>query len=257
MQSLFKVIKCGRVVKQGDAVIDTKFSCKGYENVNDDINDNNVEKLNDDAQDAASYAELAVDVVENAKKEAEMIKSKAMMEAEQIEQNAYEKGYNTGQDQGYKDGYDEGYNSAIEKVNAEAKGIIGNANSVLNQAKQEYCRYLEEKNDEIKNIIIDISQKILKKEVENTDALNSMLFEALQSIRGVTSITIKCNKLYYSEIKDRVEEWKESMVLNLELFVIEDNSIEDGKALLEKDNGKIIVDINYGLEKIKEVLMEN
>lgn len=251
MQSLFNVIKCGRVIEQGDAVIDTKFFCNDFES----SDDNELENINDTSEDVA-YDELAVDVIENAKQEAEMIKNKVLKEAEQIERNAYKKGYDLGKNQGYNDGYDEGYNSAMDKANIEAKNIIENANSVLNQAKQEYHKYLEQKSDEIKNVILSISQKILKKEIQNSDALNSMVFEALQNIRGVSSVVIKCNKLYCSEIKNRIEQWKKSIVLNSDLFVIEDNSIENGKALLEKDNGKIIVDINYGLEKIKEALME-
>ena len=57
-------------------------------------------------------------------------------------------------------------------------------------------------------------------------------------------------------IKDQVENWKAKLAFQGDIFVIEDNFLDDGTAVIEKETGKSIVSIAYGIEKIIEVLQE-
>ena len=53
-----------------------------------------------------------------------------------------------------------------------------------------------------------------------------------------------------------IENWKSKIAFQGDIFVIEDNFLEDGTAVIEKETGKSIVSISYGIEKIKELFKE-
>ena len=47
--------------------------------------------------------------------------------------------------------------------------------------------------------------------------------------------------------------WKDKLAFQGDIFVIEDNFLDDGNAVIEKESGKSIVSIAYGIEKIVEI----
>ena len=84
-----------------------------------------------------------------------------------------------------------------------------------------------------------------------------MVFDALDTCKNNKMIIIKCSHLHYDSLMQSLEAWKKQNPINGEVIVIEDDFIEDEAAIIERDNGKIVVDINIGFEKIKEALLNN
>lgn len=246
MQSSFKVIKNTSVIKQGSKEITTEFNSDNYSNNNRHgySNDEN-SNLN-----LESYENLAKSILENAKMQGEKILCGAYQETDEILQKANSKGY----EEGYSKGYSDGNEKIIAPATEEAKGIIANAEAILLSAKKEYEIYIEEKEKEIKEFILIAVENILKQRVESSDALNDMVLSAITNSKNVKLFIIRTNSLYFSELKSHVAQWKTQLGYKEDIIIIEDNSIEPGSAIIEKDNGKIVVGIDKGLEKLKEIL---
>ncbi|KYH35078.1 flagellar assembly protein H [Clostridium tepidiprofundi DSM 19306] len=254
MQSSYNVIKSNRVIEDGAAVIDTLYEMSLY---NGFKQKNNIMTTNDNENELKK-------IMDDAIKEANTIKLNAVSEVSKIKKEAYQKGYeegyNKGKSIGYDDGknlgYKEGYREAIEKAKCEAESIIENASNMLIQAKHEYEEYFKDRENDIKKVIIGISKEILKRELQHKDGLNSLILETIKTIKDSGNLVIRCNGLHYNEIKSKLYEWKNSINFKGEIFVLEDSLLSHTEAVIQKENGILKVDLEYGLEKIKEILME-
>lgn len=249
MPSSFKVIKNESVQHQGEQKIKTIFS--GANRSQLDINEKTAREYMD------SYESIAKGIVENARIQSEEIIIKAYKEREEIERIAIEKNKNA-YEKGYKDGFDKAYNDGYEKNILKAKSdgelLKKNAEKTLYNAQEEYIRYLDEKEDEIKDLIYKISESILKKEIKYKDAVNEMIFDAISHEKNKKTFIIKCNSIYTDNIKDSINEWKDKLIIKEDVFVIGDEDIEEGHVIIEKEDGRIIMSLQESLEKIKQIL---
>jgi len=241
----FNVIKNSRVMEQGKKEISTQFI-----EVPMVVTRNESYKIKSDNME--SYELIASNILENARRESEKIVSKAFVDAAQAKTQAFKEGL----EQGSKEGYDTAYNEAMSSAMDEAKIVRAKADSILMAAKSEYNDYLTEKEKHIKDLIVSIAENILKKEVKQADALNEMIFNTLKRERNVKLYIIKSNNTHIDMIKSQIEDWKSKFAFQGDIFVIEDNFLDDGTAVIEKETGKSILSISYGIEKIIEVFKE-
>lgn len=250
MQSSYNVIKNNRVETNGKKMVDTSyFSNKLSETQLEDINEEVSEKM------IESYENLAKSILENARKKGDAMIAKAIEDAHKLEKEAYEKGYAEGRQCGYEDGYREAYDNNIEKALSEAEFIINNANTMLLSAQNQYAEYFEEKKQALIQLSLTMAKHILKKELEKDSGIDNIIFEALSESRSATSCVIRCNGKYVTHLKAQLVSWKERLALKAEIFVVEDNMVEDGNAFIEKDNGRIVVNIEDALDKIQEEIL--
>lgn len=254
MQLSFKVIKNDHVSSQGCKEISTKFSkpeiCKE--------NENNIKNS------FGSYESLVATMLDNARKQSEIIIAKASEQAqnledeaksnvEQIKQQAYNDGYEEGSNKGYQDAY----NDTVTKTSIECENKLQQANDSLWEARRIYDEYLEQKKQEIKDFIFGSVEGILKQKIEDEDSLTNMIYDALSQEKNAKSFIIRCNNTYVEPLKSQVDIWKQKIPFNGDLFILKDDSLENGTAVIDKGNGKLVVSANYALEKIKEILEGN
>ncbi|MBU3190585.1 hypothetical protein K9O30_15565 [Clostridium bowmanii] len=245
MQSSINVIKNSRVVKQGHREINTQLK----EVTKDGLMVENNGTKRDIME---SYENIASNIIASARLESEKIISKAFVEAAEAKTEAYKEGL----EEGHKKGYENGYNEAMETSRSDAQIVKTMADDLLASAKDEYNQYLTDKEQQIKALVVSIVENILKREIVEKNALNEMIFNTLKSERNIKSYIIKSNSCHFDSIKKQIEEWKRKLAFQGDIFVIEDNFLDDGTAVIEKDTGKNIVSIAYGLEKIVQVLRE-
>jgi len=245
MQSSFKVIKNSSVITQGNMEINTQE--RDDSNVVTLCEDNSIKEVN-----IESYENIVKYMLENAKRQSETIISAAYIDAVETKTQAFKKGM----EEGYKEGFETGYSEAIDKAMDAAEKVRSEAYSILTTAKGEYNGYLLEKEEHIKALVINIAESILKKEVKEPDALNEMVFNTLKAERNIKLYIIKSNKSHFDNIRSQIENWKSKFAFQGDIFVIEDNFLDDGTAVIEKETGKSIVSIAYGIEKIIEVFQE-
>ncbi|MBZ9688080.1 hypothetical protein G9F72_017240 [Clostridium estertheticum] len=241
MQSSFKVIKNSRVVEQGDREIKTQLREVTYGEIMGESHGNKRDNIE-------SFENIAGNILENARIESEKIISKAFVDAADTKIQGFK--------EGQKEGYENGYNEAMVKAMSDAEIVKAMADSILTAAKGEYNQYLIDKQQNIKALVVSIAENILKREVVEKAALNEMIFNTLEAERNIKSYIIKSNSVHFATLVQEIENWKQKLAFQGDIFVIEDNFLDDGTAVIEKDTGKSIVSIAYGIEKIIEVFQE-
>ena len=209
-----------------------------------------------------SFNSIGENIIKNARREREVILSKVIEEAKIIEKEAYEKGYTQGDKNGYEDGYklghEKGYKEAyednIEKAKKEAEKIINEASEILLKVKTVYTEYLEEKKKDIVGLSINIAETILKKELTKENGIDELVQEYIEASKDSKVFLIKCNKKHIESIKSHIEAWKSYYGIE-EIHLIADENIPEGNAEIHKDNGKSIVGIDIGMEKVRDALI--
>lgn len=247
MQSSYSVIKNNSVKNAGLKQIVTNAETAQMKAENENNAKNHIE----------SYENLAKTILENARKQGEQIKAKAYEDASAIEYNAMQMAEQLKQEayeSAFSQGHEEGYNSGIEQVRMEGEAIIASATDLLINAKSEYEQYLQSKSEDIKELVITISRAVLKRELQSEEAINEMVFEALQQSKGAKNFIIRCSAQHVNKLREQIDNWKEQLGFFGDIFVLKDDTIELGNAVIDKGNGKIITGVDYALQRIIQIL---
>lgn len=249
MQSSYKAVLKGDIIdNQGpkkiftDIAEDKKEIKKGTRERDDSI--------------LKSYDNLGVAILEDANKKKEKIISEAYEKSIEVTKQAYDEGYKNGEEEGYKTAYDDGYKKNLDKVQKEGEIIKKNADKVLNEAISEKEKYLKEKEIEIKEMILNAIKSVLKHEVKDKDSLNDVVFESLKQMRNTKTFIIKSREKYCTEFRKKIDMWKEQLPFRGDVFIIPDESIEEGSVIIEMDNGKMTFGVDTAYEKIKSIFEE-
>jgi len=252
MQLSYRIIKNNSVKNYGlKEIVTAKEKPQIASYPEETINNNNME----------GYNNLANTILENARRQKEQILAKAYEDAQEIEEEAVKSAeklkkaaYDNGYSEGKELGYNSAYNEALKEAESEKNLIIASAEETLFNAKAEYENYLENKKSELFDLIVCAAEAVLKNELKDKSAINKMLFDALQSSKKASTFIIRCNEIYADELKDQTGTWKEKLGFNGDIFIVKDNTIEAGNAVIDKGNGKLVVGINYALQRIRELL---
>lgn len=251
MQSSYNVIKNNTVKNSGSKQIVTSSELIPLNAENEEHIKNHIE----------SYENLARTMLENARRQGEQVVAKAYEDASYIESQALkdaeglkQEAYDSAFKEGYEQGYNEAYNSGIEKVKVEGEAIIASAMELLNNSKAEYEEYLQKKSAEIKELVLTITKSVLNKELQEENVIKNMIYVALEQSKGSRNFIIRCNEKHVQELKAQVENWKEQLGFFGDIFVLKDETINVGNAIIDKGNGKIIVGVEYALQRINQIL---
>lgn len=253
MQSSSNVIKNGHVELQGNVEIETQYvySCKeNREHCHEDEKYHEEAKQSEDAT-QEMYKTLGENMIKNARQKAQEIISEANNQAKVIKENSYDEGYKLG----YDEGYGKAYQDAINKAQGEKARIIGEGEKILNSCRDEYEKYFRQHEKNIIQCIIDMAKQVIHTEIKNTGVISEMIKEELEKISQSKTVIIKANSSYQEDIKNNIERWKLEYVLDNVFFIPMDDMQMD-KVIIEKDYGKIKIDVDYAMEKIKNELLK-
>jgi len=273
MQLSSSIIKSSSVVNEGKKYIFTEFNLQTKEgNYVEESSIETVAKAENAVRDPMEeYKKLAKTMFDSYRKKGEEILNKAKEEAEVIKKNAYDtsykKGYEEGEHNGYEDAYKNAYEKAykeayeenIVKANKEREELIKDgqqiSDNLIKSAREEYVAYIEEKKQEIKDMIGNIVEHVFKKELEDKAILNNMILDVVNHAKNSKNIVVKSRQENIEEIKNAIDEWKQTNIFKGDIFIIEDDSLQNGVAIVEKDNGKTEIDIKKALDKVREILI--
>lgn len=245
MQSSYSIIKSPSVDIKESKDIKTEYINKGIITC-EDIESDNVDRAKE------SFSSMRKSILEKAYIERESIIKESYEKAKNIEKETYEKSYEEGLRNGREDGYKEAYEKNIEKAKLEAKGIIDDAYTLMHNSKIEYENYLSMKQEDILSLAYSITEHILRKNIEREDGINNFIKNILEESRSSKSFVIRCNEKHKSSLCEEIERIKENLVLKSEVFIVEDNSINMGNAIVELENGIVEVGLDKAIESIKK-----
>lgn len=172
-----------------------------------------------------------------------------------IERKAYMEGHAQGLSNGYDDGYKEAYEDTIEKAKSDADTIIKNANNTLKDINKIVYDYLNSSREDIKALCTNTVAKVLKEELQNPYTLNRLIEKTLQDYKYKSNCTIRVNRSVKSVTEEKAIQWKRQMNIQEDIFVIEDNNVDEGNAIIESDKGKVYIGLDTALEKLKNELL--
>ena len=262
MQSSYNLIKNG-FAKQGESkVISTEYVSKKivFEEIEEEQEEEEEEIIVkapeiDPEELLKRYEDIGQRIIQDAKNEKQVIALRAQMDADVAEKKAYEKGYEQGLQNGYDDGYKKAYDETIDAAKAEAAEIVNKAELLLKSAHENYSKYLENKKVDVVKLALEIAESIAQKELSNDDSMNLIIEEAFKISKGEDNVILKVNSIHVEELKSEVERWKISYGIKNEIFVLTDDFMEPGNAILEKPSGIVKVGVDIGMEQIRKALI--
>jgi len=193
---------------------------------------------------AKKKAEL---IIQQAQEKAEVILTNAKTEVDKltqsVQQEAYEKGFNTGKEEGIKTGAE-----IIKKALVEIQ-------NVLSEAKHKREEIIQTNQEIIIDLALMIAKKIIKTELAtNKEAILKNLKQALKKVRDKEKITVKVNPVHLAELGARKEEFLVQVSGIEGIDFEEDKSIEPGGCIIETNFGLIDATISSQIEIIQEAL---
>lgn len=259
MQSSYSLIKKGFAKEGNSKVISTEYVSKkpvleGFEELKEEESKEKAPQI-DPEELLKKYEDIGQRIIEDAKREKQAITLRTQMEANVAEKQAYEKGYEQGIKNGYEDGYKKAYDETIDAAKAEATEIVNKAEVLLKSAHENYVKYLETKKEEVIKLALEIAEGITRKELMKDDSMNEIIDEAFKISKGEDNVILKVNSVHVEELKSQIEIWKVSYGIKNEIFVVNDESMEPGNAVLEKPSGMVKVGVEIGMEQIRKAIL--
>lgn len=255
--SLFKnncIIKSDGVVFKG--VKPLKANTKVKVNNDQIIDENEEEKVKEEIQEQLQKAKDTYDeIISKAKLESEKIIQDAYKECDEIKKRAYEEGHNLGVKNGYEDGYKEAYEDNIEKAKEESEEMINKANNILIESKDQVASYLKYNKKEIISLSISIAEKVLKEKFKDVDSMNNILEATINEYEIKENFVIRTNAMYIETLNAKLNDLKKQQSIKGEAFILADDFIQPGNAVIETNKGRLIVGIDCVLDKVKEELL--
>ena len=140
---------------------------------------------------------------------------------------------------------------------AEVERLILRTQTVLQRAQDKRAEILEETEQEIINLVLLISKKVIKVISENQrNVIISNVVQALRKVKGRGNIIIRVNiadlKLATEHIKDFINLVEGAKSIQ----IVEDSSIDEGGCIIDTDFGEIDARIASQLAELETKILE-
>ncbi|GEM_PF-6444838 len=198
------------------------------------------QKLADINRELKEYSEknkaLAEALLENSKKEAESL-------FEQRKNDGYKEGFEHGSTEGFKKSYEE-HSGNFDDLKALIQDIANFKNSLL-----------EKYEDKIKNIIIAIVKKIIKRELDRDS--NSILLEnisyLLHKIVDKEELTIYVSAKDYEFLNKNIDTLKD--IFSLEnVKILKSEAVAEGSSIIESNYGTYDLGVQTQIDEFENML---
>jgi len=187
----------------------------------------------------SSNAEQANQIVAQSKE----IVSRAEKKADEIERDAYEKGFAQGQ----KDGCDLG----VKKLDR----VLGNIEKVMGELTAYKRKFVEENEKEILALVRRISERVVKGTVNiDSQVVRRTILEAFGLISDPTEVTVKLNEDDLEYVKDLRPEFFKRLEGLKTLTMEADPTVTRGGCLIETGSGNIDARLERQLEMISSAI---
>ncbi|MBN1524452.1 MAG: flagellar assembly protein FliH [Spirochaetales bacterium] len=205
-----------------------------------------VRKKNNQAQKIKQDAEAeAKKIIEGTQREADELKQAATQKTQQIENEAFERGYREGHEQGFKGGKE------------EVDRLIERLHLILNKAIEKRNEIIEVSETQLINLVLLISKKVIKVISENQkNVVINNVIQALRKLKSRGDVVIRVNLSDLDLTTEHIKDFMK-MVENVKsITVLEDSSVDKGGCIIETDFGQIDARISSQLHEIEEKIIE-
>lgn len=199
--------------------------------------------------------ELQEDILETARKQAELIVENAKNEAKEIIEDAKQTIKQKGEVI-YQENLEKGYNDGIEQAKGEAEEIIEQANSTLLEAEERKEKLVKELEPQLVEFVMDITENILTNSYKfNKDIAKFLVNRGLSEVKVLQDIKINVSKANYDVLTAEDTEG----ILNFDLTknnitLIEDETMSETDCIIQTSFGDINCGITEQFNSLREAL---
>jgi len=200
------------------------------------------------------------EMLDDAKKQADEILNSAQGEYERVVKDAYDSGMEImensrkeGFSEGYKEGYDEGYKDGY----SASEVLIEEANEIKSNALAHYEQLIEASEATMIQLILDITEKVLQKELDEDDELIfNLVKNGLQRITQTDQLKIRVSELDYINLVSMKKRILPLLDKVNDIHIRQDDSMAKGDCIIETDSGNIDSGVRTQLEFVKSTFEE-
>lgn len=183
--------------------------------------------------------------LESATRDAEKIINKAYDDARIILEDSKE--------QGYREGFEIGMNES----HAQMEEMIAETLVFKKEIMRNYCQILAEVKSDIVSLVIDITGKVLNKEMDdNEEYVEAIVNAAVEKCAQTTNLVLRVAPVDYGAalaIKDRVVAKFEKVE---DIEIKQDSSLERGSCVLDTAAGSIDSSVDKQMNMVLELFNE-
>jgi flagellar assembly protein FliH len=205
-----------------------------------------VKRKTDEAQSFKREAQdEAEKIIAEAQKKAQEIEdaSRAAFEAER--KDAEERGRVAGRDTGFAEG------------KAEVERLIQRTQTVLERAQDKRAEILAETEQEIIDLVLLISRKVIKVISENQrNVVISNVVQALRKVKGRGNILVRVNMIDLKLTTEHMKDFTQLVEGSKTLQIVEDSTVDPGGCVIETDFGEIDARIASQLGELETKILE-
>ena len=191
-------------------------------------------------------------ITNNAQQEANRIVERAKLEAAHVRRDAENEADATktsARDEGFKAGRDEG----SREVREEMAAVVAQVENILHQAKLRREEIMHNLEEEIIDLVLAISRKIIKEELSfNKEIVINNVKEALDRANEKENIVIRVNTVDVEVVNNYMEEFLAEIGETNKLTILEDTNISPGGCIIDTDFGRFDARVDTQLALIEE-----
>jgi flagellar assembly protein FliH len=191
-----------------------------------------------------------------AQDEAEKIIAEAREKAREIEndsRSAFEAERKGAEEQGRAAGREAGF----AEGKAEVERLIQRTQVVLERAQDRRGEILAETEQEIIDLVLLISRKVIKVISENQrNVVISNVVQALRKVKGRGNIIIRVSMVDLKLTTDHIKDFIQLVEGAKSLQVVEDSTVDPGGCIIETDFGEIDARISSQLAELESKILE-
>jgi flagellar assembly protein FliH len=200
---------------------------------------NEAQSLKREAEDEAEK------ITAEAKQQAQAIEIAARSAFEAERQEAEERGRTAGRETGFGEG------------RAEVERLIQRTQTILERAQDKRAEILAETEQQIIDLVLLISRKVIKVISENQrNVVISNVVQALRKVKGRGNILIRVNVMDLKMTSEHTKEFIKLVEGAKSIQVIEDSTVDPGGCVIETDFGEIDARISSQLAELETKILE-
>jgi flagellar assembly protein FliH len=195
-------------------------------------------------------------IKQTAEDEAEKIIAEAKQKAEEIgaaSRSAFEKERKAAEDEGQAKGRELGFTEG----RAEVERLILRTQTILERAQDKRAEILAETEQQIIDLVLLISRKVIKVISENQrNVVISNVVQALRKVKGRGNIIIRVNMTDVKLSTEHIKDFLQLVEGAKSIQVVEDSTVDQGGCIIETDFGEIDARIASQLAELETKILE-
>ena len=205
-----------------------------------------VKRKTDEAQSLKRAAQdQAEALITDARQKAKEVEEASRLSFQAERKEAEERGRAAGRDAGFEEG------------KAEVNRLIQRTQTVLERAQDKRAEILSETEQEIIDLVLLISRKVIKVISENQrNVVISNVVQALRKVKGRGNIIIRVNMTDLKLTTEHMKEFIQLLEGSKSINVVEDSSVDPGGCIIETDFGEIDARISSQLAELEAKILE-